>query len=127
MNRIDGPNAVYDLSRKLSQQTGGKVSTFTIGAVHDIDGGRQRQMTARVDGVRRSFIATETGGQVSLREGMGADPRMDKIHEMLGRLDKARELAKQKSVTPKKETLPQWPNRQAANQTNQARALARRR
>ena len=68
MNRIDTAQSAYQLRRALAEFTGKEVSTVTLGRVKPIEGvegGLQRQMTAKLDSERKNFTAMEVGGNVT--------------------------------------------------------------
>ena len=135
MNRIDTAQSAYQLRRALAEFTGKEVSTLTLGRVKPIEGvegGLQRQMTARLGGERKSFTAMEVGGKVTIIDGsLGLET--NKAHELLKRVDAARE----KRLRSAQVSIPNsshqattgWPVRQAssANHTTTARTQVRRR
>ena len=134
MNRIDTAQAPYQLQRALAEVTGKEVSTLTLGKVtpiEGVEGGLQRQMTARVGGERKSFTAMEVGGKVTIVDGsLGLET--NQAHELLKRVDAAREQRQAKAnVSPSNSPQPStgWPVRQAsnANHSISVRANARRR
>ena len=134
MNRIDTAQAPYQLQRALAEVTGKEVSTLTLGRVtpiEGVEGGLQRQMTARVGGERKSFTAMEVGGKVTIVDGsLGLET--NQAHELLKRVDAARDQRQAKanaatSASPQPSTG--WPVRQASNGNHSitVRANARRR
>ena len=134
MNRIDTAQAPYQLQRALAEVTGKEVSTLTLGKVtpiEGVEGGLQRQMTARVGGERKSFTAMEVGGKVTIVDGsLGLET--NQAHELLKRVDAAREQRQAKAnVTTSNSPQPStgWPVRQASNANHSitVRANARRR
>ncbi len=132
MNRIDTAQAPYQLRKALAEFTGSEVTTLTLGKVTPIEGhenGMQRQMTAKINGERKNFVAMEIGGKVTLYDGnLGLGP--NQVHEFLGKVDAAKEKARssKRVLTAESHTKANgWPNRQATNQTTHVRALGRRR
>ncbi len=135
MNRIDTAQAPYQLRRALAEFTGKEVSTLTLGRVKPIEGvegGLQRQMTARLGGERKSFTAMEVGGKVTIIDGsLGLET--NKAHEFLKRVDAAREKrltsAQVSSPNSSHQATTGWPVRQAstANHVTATRAQVRRR
>ena len=132
MNRIDTAQAPYELRRALAEFTGAEVSTLTLGKVKPVEGhedGKQRQMTAKINGERKNFVAMEIGGKVTIYDGnLGLAP--NQVHDFLKRVDAAKEKARlankaSNSVTNNKANG--WPTRLTANHTNPVRAMARRR
>lgn len=142
MNRIDTPQAAYQLSRALTEVTGGEVSALTLGRVHPIEGvegGLQRQMSARIDGEPKRFVAMEVGGKVSIVDAsLGLETR--KAHEILKRFDQATEQQQAKGLSRNIGTAqrhgqsadvkaPGWPvrNPATAHHSQSVRANTRRR
>lgn len=145
INRIDNPQSAYQLSRALAEVTRSQVSALTLGRVHPIEGvegGQQRKMTARINGERKRFIAMEVGGKVSIVDAdLGLEA--NKAHEILKRVDEARERGQAKAQSaktgaaqgqaqgsvPKPSNNNGWPVRNAAasHPSQAARTNARRR
>ena len=104
MNRIDTPQSPYELSRALAELTRGEVTSLTLGRTQRIEGikgeGLQRQISARVDGERRIFVAKAIDGRVSIHEG-GPELEPNKMHEFLKRVDEARERRREKAQEEK--------------------------
>ncbi|MEZ5325848.1 MAG: hypothetical protein R3F19_12400 [Verrucomicrobiales bacterium] len=148
MNRIDTPQAAYQLSRALREVTGSEVTALTLGRVRAIEGeegGLQRQMSARVNGEQKKFVAIEIGGKVSIYDAsLAVEP--DKVHAFLKRAEEARDrthakttgkdslgksTAAQAAVPPaaKAQVANGWPARPEThtNQSTNVRANARRR